>query len=241
PTLAPDFNRFAPPAHYGMDPYLDVVDGLVNVPAWRDAARRIVVGHSFGGMLALSWLLHHGGRGPARVDGQVLIGTTAGPMFDSVRLRLGGTRHREWRVGLRGFISLWHRPGVTRGFQRLMAPHPRTLDFRRLRHRSDLAVGLAGWRNTDWRARMAYRQAMEGFDVRRRLAEITVPSVVLHGTRDRLFPLQAARRLADGLPDAELRVIPGAGHVLPLTHGESVLLAVRDLLERAGEREGGRV
>jgi pimeloyl-ACP methyl ester carboxylesterase len=111
-----------------------------------------------------------------------------------------------------------------------MSRHVRKVDFRTLRHRSDLAVGLAGWRNTDWRARMAYRQAMDGFDVRHRLPEIGVPTVVLHGTRDRLFPLQAARRLAEGLPNAELRVIPGAGHVLPLTHGESVLLAVRDLL-----------
>jgi pimeloyl-ACP methyl ester carboxylesterase len=230
PTLSPDFNRFAPADHRGMPEYLEVVDRLVDVPVWRDARQRVVVGHSFGGMVALAWQLHHRGQGPARVDGQVLVGTTAGPMFDSVRLRLGGIRQREWRVGVRGVIALWHRPGVTRSVQRLMSRHVRKVDFRTLRHRSDLAVGLAGWRNTDWRARMAYRQAMDGFDVRHRLPEIGVPTVVLHGTRDRLFPLQAARRLAEGLPNAELRVIPGAGHVLPLTHGESVLLAVRDLL-----------
>jgi pimeloyl-ACP methyl ester carboxylesterase len=237
PTLAPDFNRFAPVDRRGMAEYLEVVDRLVDAPLWRQAERRLVVGHSFGGMVALAWQLHHRGQGLARVDGQVLVGTTAGPMFDSVRVRVGGIRHREWRVGVRGVLALWHRPAITRGFQQLMSPHPRTVDFRTLRNRSDLAVGLAGWRNTDWRARMAYRQAMDGFDVRQRLPEIGVPTVVLHGTRDRLFPLQSARRLAEGLPNAELRVIPGAGHVLPLTHGESVLLAVRDLLE---EREDMR-
>lgn len=231
PTLAPDFNRFAPRNGGGMEPYLDAVDRLVDTPVWRDAARRVAVGHSFGGMLALAWLLRHVGAGPARLDGVVLIGTTAGPMFDAVRFRVGGLAGREWRVRAHPFISLWYQPAVTRGFQRLVSRRAKTVDFRALRNRSDLVVGLAGWRNTEWAARMAYRHAMEGFDVRGRLSEVAVPAIVLHGTRDRLFPLQSARRLAAGLPRGELRVIPGAGHVLPLTHGETVVAAVRDLLE----------
>jgi pimeloyl-ACP methyl ester carboxylesterase len=180
-------------------------------------------------MVALSWWLRHGGAGLARVNGMVLIGTTAGPMFDAIRFRVAGIRGHELRVSARPIVALWHRPGVTRGFKRLMARETRTVDFRRLRHQGDLAVGIAGWKNTDWRARMAYRRAMDGFDVRSRLGEVNVPTIVLHGSRDRLFSLENARRLADGLPQAELRVIPGAGHVLPLTHGETVLGAVRDL------------
>jgi pimeloyl-ACP methyl ester carboxylesterase len=234
PTLAPDFNRFAPADHRGLPAYLDVVDRLSGEPAWRNAAHRIIVGHSFGGMLALGWWLRHRGSEPVRADGLVLIGTTAGPMFDAVRVRVAGLRGREWRVGVGPLVALWHRPAVTRGFKRLLSRNTRTVDFRTLRHRGDLAVGIAGWKNTDWRARMAYRQAMDGFDVRARLEEITIPTIVLHGSRDRLFPLDGARRLADGLPHAELRVIPGAGHVLPLTHGETVLGAVRDLLSLSG-------
>ena len=30
-------------------------------------------------------------------------------------------------------------------------------------------------------------------------------------------------RLADGLPDASVRAVPGAGHFLLLTHGEEIL------------------
>ena len=70
------------------------------------------------------------------------------------------------------------------------------------------------------------------FYLRDRLGAIAIPTIVLHGTRDRLFPLLAARVLAAGLPRAELRIVEGAGHVLPLTHGEAVLGAVRDLLPR---------
>lgn len=235
-TLAPDFNRFAPADGRGMAPYLDALDQLTTAAAWGGATRRVVVGHSFGGMLALAWLLRHGGDGLVPVNGLLLVGTTAGPMFDAVRVRLGGVGAREWRVGARSLLALWDRPAVARGVKRLLSHRTTTVDFQALRHRGDLAVGLAGWRNTEWAARMAYRRAMEGFDVRGRLRDIPVPAIVLHGSRDRLFPLESARRLASGLPRAELRVIPGAGHVLPLTHGETVVAAVRDLLGvRGGE------
>ena len=45
-----------------------------------------------------------------------------------------------------------------------------------------------------------------------RLAEITMPTLVLHGSEDRLIPVTHAYRLFEGLPNAELRVIKNAGH-----------------------------
>ena len=233
PTVAPDFNRSAPRPDRRMEPYLERVDELAAQQAWARAARRVIVGHSFGGMLALAWLLRHRCAGPARADGLLLVGTTAGPMFDAVRVRLVGAGAREWRVGIGPLLPLWNSAGVTRGVKRLLnggTLASTDIDFQRLRLRGDLAVGLAGWRNTDWDARRAYRAAMEGFDVRPRLREIALPTIVLHGTRDRLFPTSAARTLAEGLPNAELRIVAGAGHVLPLTHGGTVIAAVGDLL-----------
>jgi pimeloyl-ACP methyl ester carboxylesterase len=216
-----------------MEPYLERVDQLATQPRWANAERRVVVGHSFGGMLALAWLLRHGCAGPARADGLVLVGTTAGPMFDAVRMRLAGAGEREWRIGIGPLLPLWNSAAVTRGVKRLLSGGTLAtadVDFQRLVLRSDIAVGLAGWRNTSWEARRAYRSAMEGFDVRRRLHAIPVRTIVLHGTRDRLFPTSAARTLAAGLPNATLRIVAGAGHVLPLTHGVAVTTAVDELL-----------
>ena len=45
-----------------------------------------------------------------------------------------------------------------------------------------------------------------------RLAELTMPALILHGTEDRLIPVTHAQRLFDGLPHAELRIYKGAGH-----------------------------
>ena len=78
----------------------------------------------------------------------------------------------------------------------------------------------------------SFRFVMGGFDVRERLQEIAVPTIVLQGTDDSLFETADARFLSQQLPNAELRLIPGAGHALPVTHGNEVVLAVRDLLAR---------
>jgi len=194
------------------------------------------VAHSFGGMLALSWLLAHPAV-QADLQGLVLIGTTAGPMFESVRLRVAWWGARALRVGIAPLLPLWDSSWVTRGLHRALNRGKKgghALDFRRLPHHDDIRVGLAGWRATGWEARRAFRSAMRNFDVRDRLGRIAVPAIVLHGDRDCYFTERNARALADGLPRGELRVIPGAGHVLPLTHGDAVHRAVDDLLRRAG-------
>jgi len=46
-----------------------------------------------------------------------------------------------------------------------------------------------------------------------RVAAVTAPTLVIHGSLDRLIPLEAARDLARRRPDWELKVIDGVGHV----------------------------
>jgi pimeloyl-ACP methyl ester carboxylesterase len=236
PTIAPEFNAYAPDRP-GMDPYVAEADRVLDVPVWREADQRVIVGHSFGGMLALAWLLARP-EAARRVHGLVLIGTTAGPMFDDVRLRVLSAGGREWRIGVGSLLPVWNSIPVTRSMQRLvnrgtLATH--TVDFRRLRWRGDLAVGLAGWHATAWEARRAFRGAMAGFDVRERLKDIAVPAIVLHGAHDCYFTEGTARTLVSGLGQGELRLLADAGHMLPLTHGDAVLAAVRDLLARAAQ------
>jgi pimeloyl-ACP methyl ester carboxylesterase len=57
---------------------------------------------------------------------------------------------------------------------------------------------------------------VEGSDIERaRLAEITAPTVVIHGTHDPLFPTPHGEALAREIPGAELTVIEGLGHEVP--------------------------
>ncbi|WP_409060906.1 alpha/beta fold hydrolase [Streptomyces sp. SYP-A7185] len=61
------------------------------------------------------------------------------------------------------------------------------------------------------------------------------PAVVLSGTRDALCPPDFHRVIAGALPDAELREVPGAGHLLPWQAPSAVSAALRDLLARVRE------
>jgi pimeloyl-ACP methyl ester carboxylesterase len=55
------------------------------------------------------------------------------------------------------------------------------------------------------------------------LSDVSTPVDLWQGDADHLVPLEWARRLADGLPDAPLHVVGGAGHFLLLDHAPQVL------------------
>jgi pimeloyl-ACP methyl ester carboxylesterase len=71
--------------------------------------------------------------------------------------------------------------------------------------------------------------ACNTFDVRERLGEIAVPAVVVTGTADQMTPEKHARRLAESLPRAELRLVPGAGHMVMLEQPQAVAEALLSL------------
>jgi pimeloyl-ACP methyl ester carboxylesterase len=51
---------------------------------------------------------------------------------------------------------------------------------------------------------------------------VATPPLVLHGTADPEVPVREIERLREALPDARLVQVPGAGSMLPLTHGDLV-------------------
>jgi pimeloyl-ACP methyl ester carboxylesterase len=64
------------------------------------------------------------------------------------------------------------------------------------------------------------------FDASDMAASVTVPSIVLVGTHDRITPEPVARELAATLPAAELRVLPGVGHAIALEAPEALVAAI---------------
>lgn len=214
----------------GLLPYVQGLEEWLNRNRlWLAARRRILVGHSFGAMLALQWLC---GRPKPPVDGLVAISATAGPMFRRVHLRLG----EHVRLPVASLIPLWNTRMVTRICKRIFSGGRLTaapVDFRCLRSPSDAQVDRAGWRSVEWQQLRAMRLALSGFDVRDTLHRLDSDCIVLHGDHDALFEVEDARYLASAIPRAELRIVQGAGHALPVSHPEAVAKAVRDLMTRA--------
>jgi pimeloyl-ACP methyl ester carboxylesterase len=65
------------------------------------------------------------------------------------------------------------------------------------------------------------------------LEKIEIPAVVVVGTTDTITPRDLGENLAACLPDAELLVLDGVGHLSALEDPERVASAIRKLLSRA--------
>jgi pimeloyl-ACP methyl ester carboxylesterase len=63
-----------------------------------------------------------------------------------------------------------------------------------------------------------------GFDP----AQITVPTLIMHGADDRMVPSSHAEWLAAHCPAAELRIVPDQGHVSVLNYASEALQWLRD-------------
>jgi pimeloyl-ACP methyl ester carboxylesterase len=74
----------------------------------------------------------------------------------------------------------------------------------------------------------AYRSLFE-WDATARLADVTAPTLVLCGSRDRAN-LRGAQALAAGIPGATLQIVPGAGHLWNASHAAAFDDALRTVL-----------
>ena len=71
-------------------------------------------------------------------------------------------------------------------------------------------------RTPDMRPSLANHHVMgDGEPVEATLADIAAPTLVIHGTRDPLFPIGHGEALANGIPDATLLTLDGVGHEPP--------------------------
>jgi pimeloyl-ACP methyl ester carboxylesterase len=77
-------------------------------------------------------------------------------------------------------------------------------------------------------------EALAEHDASDLLPHIRTPALLLAGGRDRFTPSRLASRLAEALPDAELRLVPEATHFGLLEAPEAIASAVEDFLRKRG-------
>ncbi|MGW7302397.1 bifunctional 3-oxoadipate enol-lactonase/4-carboxymuconolactone decarboxylase PcaDC [Streptomyces sp. NPDC054829] len=82
-------------------------------------------------------------------------------------------------------------------------------------------------READPEAYAACCDALAAFDLRDRLAEIAVPTLLIAGREDPATPPPHLREIADAVPGAALVEIPGASHLAVAQCPEAVLTALR--------------
>jgi pimeloyl-ACP methyl ester carboxylesterase len=68
--------------------------------------------------------------------------------------------------------------------------------------------------------------ACNGFDIRQRLGQINVPTLIIAGEKDMFMPLKFSTSLAKGIAQSQLVVIPTAGHKIQLEKPDLVREAI---------------
>jgi pimeloyl-ACP methyl ester carboxylesterase len=82
--------------------------------------------------------------------------------------------------------------------------------------------------------------AMDDPGLRDRLPAITVPALVVWGGADRMIPVDHGRAYADGIPGAQFRLIPDAGHLPQLETPDTLLAAVREFTAATRQASAGQ-
>lgn len=73
-------------------------------------------------------------------------------------------------------------------------------------------------------------QALDGLDVRKNLANVSHPVLVLHGEHDTLLPMADSKALADFLPKGRFETIPERGHCANVEDPKGFVSRVREFL-----------
>jgi pimeloyl-ACP methyl ester carboxylesterase len=60
---------------------------------------------------------------------------------------------------------------------------------------------------------LVQRQAVSNFDFTSKLSTISVPTLILHGSEDKVILPEAAQVMAKNIPNNKLKILPGIGHL----------------------------
>ncbi len=194
------------------------------------AENPIVVGHSFGGAVALNWAVHHGDTMAALV---LLAApsnpwtTPIDPLYRATSSKLGAT----FLVPL--LTAFVPNSYVAKAFDDVFAPQPAPDGYAEY-----FGPGITLRRHTMIaNARQRTHLLPDINALVPRYGEIKVPTEILHGDADTIVGLSIhSDLLVDQIEDAELTVLKGVGHMPQHVSQPEVIDAIHRAATRAGLR-----
>jgi pimeloyl-ACP methyl ester carboxylesterase len=191
-----------------------------------DIGRATFVGNSLGGLLALRLALSE----PARVDALVLVdsaglGRAVNPAFTSVNVPLlGEAAIPFWRTAVGAYQRAWGRTALLFAHPPGSVPREWLAEQCRLaRSPGYLEAHLTALRTLV--SPLGQREVLVD-----RLGLLEMPTLVVWGERDRVFPRSQAKRAVARLREGSLALIPECGHMPHVECPDRFLAALEGFL-----------
>jgi proline iminopeptidase len=189
-----------------------------------------LLGHSWGGMLAMAYATQH----PDRLDNLVLVGT-GGPTLDFFG-PFGDTLAGRATPEEVANLAKWNDPVTSAEDPALAAKERLRLRFPAYFYSREKAA--AAWPAF---AKVPFTPATYGalitdlqrqkFDLRRGLEQVRCPTLVVHGRQDPI-PASVVYEIRDAMPQLELRFIEKSGHFPWLEQPEETFSVLRAFLAK---------
>jgi pimeloyl-ACP methyl ester carboxylesterase len=208
-ALEADRNTVWVPRYGRFESIAEVARGLLS----DSPARFVLAGHSLGGVVAFEILR----QAPERVTHLVLLDTSPAPADTKREKKRVEQAQRALAGSLRHVVEQELLPSYLSGARADDASLKSLL----------IDMALAGGAGLFSAQVMAL---LERPDSRALLTEISCPSLVICGAEDRLCPPALHASMAAAIPQAELCIVPGAGHFPNLEQPDVVSAALLALL-----------
>ncbi|MFN8376899.1 MAG: alpha/beta hydrolase [Anaerolineae bacterium] len=167
----------------------------------------VLIGHSMGGMISLTMALRY----PELVERIVaLCPTISGKLSTFINLFVSPITMMERFPLVAGMFSIFE-PHMFDVTDRLMRPAS-FADRTHITQDEYVKLKFDARRPGQGRVRAECYWAMRNNDLRGKIGKLEVPTQVLWGMEDNTVPLRDASAVALEMPDADLRIIPNAGH-----------------------------
>ena len=193
--------------------------------------RWAVLGHSFGGMVALEYALRY----PHSLSHLILVDTCGDSQWVHENapntLARRGFNARTVALARRFFNGQIEPKEMNQAMQKFGSAyyhHPTLWLMAR-----EIGVGLR-MKTRPEALIYGFSHLLSNWNVMHRLGEIAVPTLVMGGRHDFQFPPEHQTSLAAGIQDAHLRIIEDAGHNAHSERTNAVVEAIRQFFATAG-------
>lgn len=175
----------------------------------------VLIGHCFGGMVAMYFQTMF----PDKSKALILIDTSYKPPFIGSNFVAQAFLKQFFKL----FSKIFPNIAVYRHADFNQFMDTPDIDFKRL---------LSDMLHTSLKSYFTLCESLAGFSAKALLNKITIPTLIVEGTNDTIFPPDIAEYLHQRIKNSQLDLIEGANHILVINNPKELEESIKNFLQK---------